>query len=345
MAENKAFKKLKQDLEKGQLGSVYLFYGEESYLREYYLGAIRKALIPEGMEEFNEHRLSGKGLTVQELFDMVEAMPMMTERTVVEVSDYDLFQLDEEQRSQLISVLEDFPPYCCLIFVYDLLEYKPDRKMKKLCAALDAHAEVVKFEAQERSDLLNWVRRRFKHLGKDIDTHSAEHLLFLCGNLMTGLIPEIEKIAAYTKGNSITIADIEAVADPVLEAAVFEMTNEVSRGDYDRAALRLSQLLKQQVQPIMLNAVLGKELRRLYSARIALDGGKDKAWLMDLWGMRSDYPAKLLLSAAGKVSRSWCRDAVKMSQKLDLQMKSQSGFDSEGELKMFLMRLAQEAKA
>ena len=83
----------------------------------------------------------------------------------------------------------------------------------------------------------------------------------------------------------------------------------------------------------------------LYSARIALDGGKDKAWLMDLWGMRSDYPAKLLLSAAGKVNRSWCRDAVKMSQKLDLQMKSQSGFDSEGELKMFLMRLAQEAKA
>lgn len=38
---------------------------------------MRKALVPEGFEEFNFHRLEGKGLTAQTLTETVEAMPMM----------------------------------------------------------------------------------------------------------------------------------------------------------------------------------------------------------------------------------------------------------------------------
>ena len=44
------------------------------------------------------------------------------------------------------------------------------------------------------------MKRRFKAAGKTIDTQSAEHLLFTCGSLMNGLIPEIGKIAAFAKG-------------------------------------------------------------------------------------------------------------------------------------------------
>ena len=36
-AKNEAYQKLKTDLKEGNpLGNAYLFYGEESYLREYY---------------------------------------------------------------------------------------------------------------------------------------------------------------------------------------------------------------------------------------------------------------------------------------------------------------------
>ena len=83
-AKNEAYQKLKTDLKEGNpLGNAYLFYGEESYLREYYLGEIRKALIPAGFEEFNYHALEGKELTAQSLTEMAEAMPMMAERTLI----------------------------------------------------------------------------------------------------------------------------------------------------------------------------------------------------------------------------------------------------------------------
>ena len=71
---------------------------------------------------------------------------------------------------------------------------------------------------QGQQKLQKWVRRRFAAAGKDIDAGTVDHLLFTCGSLMTGLVPEIAKIAAYARGPKITAADIDAVADPVLDA-------------------------------------------------------------------------------------------------------------------------------
>ena len=342
--ENKGYTQLKADLRENTVQNVYVFYGEETYLREYYLDQLRKKLIPAGFEEFNYHNLQGKNLTVQALSDIVEAFPMMCEKSLVTVTDFDLFKLNEDQRNQLIALFRDFPDYCCLVFVFDILEYKPDRKMKKLYTALTDTAQIVEFKTQGQSDLINWIARRFKAVGKEIDRQAAEHLIFTCGSLMTGLIPEIEKIAAYTKGPRVTIEDINAVADPVIDAMIYDITNEISRRNYDGAADTLGKLLKMQEEPIVILALIGKELRKLYTACLAQEGGKDRYWLMDIWGMRSDYPAKLLLNSARNFSKEWCREGILLCQKLDIAMKSQPGFDSQGELKLLLMRLAQEVR-
>ena len=341
---NEAFQKLKNDLSAGTLGCAYIFYGEESYLREYYLVELRKTLVPAGFEDFNYHKLEGKDLTVQALSEMAEAMPMLAERTLIVVTDYDIFKLNEEQREKMIAFLEDVPPYCCIVFLYDTLEYKPNKTLKKLHKAITDHVETVEFVAQDSSHLVAWIAKRFKALDKEIDRQTAEYLIFTCGGLMTGLIPEIQKIAAYAKGKTVTQKDIDAVADPVLSAEVFRLSDAVLQGDYNRAAAILGDLLKMQTEPIMILAALGSQLRRIYTARMAIDSGKDKYWLMELWGMKSDYPAKLLLSAAKKTTADWCANAVKMCQTLDRRMKSERGIDNVGELKLLLVRLGAQRK-
>ena len=341
---NEAFQKLKSDLAAGSIGCAYIFYGEESYLREYYLGELRKGLVPAGFEEFNYHALEGKDLTVQALSEMAEAMPMLAERTLIVVTDYDIFKLNEEQRERMIAFLEDIPPYCCVVFVYDTVAYKPNKTLKKLNKAVSDYIQAVEFKAADNNDLITWIARRFKALGKEIDRQTAEYLIFTCGGLMTGLVPEITKIGTYAKGKSITVKDIDAVADPVLSAEVFKLSDAVLQGDYDRAASILGDLLKMQTEPIMILAALGSQLRRIYTARMAIDSGKDKYWLMELWDMKSDYPAKLLLSAAKKTTAAWCADAVKMCQVLDRRMKSEKGIDAAGELKLLLVRLGAKRK-
>ena len=343
--QNDGYAQLRADMAAGTLAPAYLFHGEESYLREFCLSEIRRQLVPEGFEAFNFHRLEGKGLTAQALTEAVEAMPMMAERTMVQVVDWDVYKLPEEQRRGLIALLEDLPPYCCLVLVYDLLEYKPNRTYKKLYGALSAHVREVKFQPLNQDQLMTWVARRLKAAGHTIDVPTAEHLLFTCGALMNQLIPEIAKIAAYAQGERITRADIDAVASPVVEAQVFDMTRAVSRGDFDRAAELLGQLLTLQQEPFMLLSLMGGELRRLHSARIALDAGRDRFWLMEQWNMRSDYPARLLLDNARRVSRRWCAGAVRRCCEADLRIKSVTGADGAAELKLLLMELAQGREA
>ena len=345
MAERKkgsdaGYRKLRAALKEGQLANIYIFYGEESYLRQNYLEQVRQLLIPAGFEAFNYHRLNGKNLTMQDLVEAVEAMPMMAEHTLVTVTDLDLFKLDESQRNLLIDLMKDFPAYCTLLFVYDTVPYGRDGKMKKLCAALDQYAEEVAFLQQERDALVGWLRRRFRATGHDVDGAVADHMLFTCGTLMTNLVPEIEKISAYAKGERITIEDVNAVAEPVLSARIFDMTNAVTGRRFDDAARILGDLLRMQEDPIAILAAVGKELRRLYTARIALDNGKDRFWLKQLWNMKSDYPAKLLLEAAKRVDHDWCRRALDRCQVLDRRMKSERNIDREAELKLFLMELA-----
>lgn len=337
--QNTAYQKLKADIANGTPGCVYIFYGEEAYLRDHYLRALQEKLIPPGMEAFNCHSVEGQDLSARALSEMAEAMPVMAERTLIIVKDYDLFKAGQDEQSSLTAFLSDVPPYCCVVFVYDTIPYKPNKTMKKLCKALEDTAQAVEFKMAGGSELTGWVIRHFKALGKDIDRTAAEHLIFTCGGLMTGLSQEIGKIAAYAKGPAVTKQDIDAVADPVLSAEVFRLSDAVAQGRADKAASILGDLLKMQTEPIAILAALGSQLRRIWTARIALDAGHGKQWLMELWGMRSDYPAKLLLDAARGISSSWCADAVRRCQALDRRMKSQRGADAAGELKLLLAEL------
>ena len=49
----------------------------------------------------------------------------------------------------------------------------------------------------------------------------------------------------------------------------------------------------------------------------------------------------ILMEAARKTTDEWCSQSLLMCQRLDQRMKSEKGIDSEGELKLLLMRLAQ----
>lgn len=337
---DEGYRQLKKDLSAGTIGSLYIFHGEEAYLRDYYLEQMKEKLIPAGMDSFNYHLLPGKTLTVQKLAEIVDGLPMMSQRTMVVVSDYDIFKAPEGERALMAQLLGDLPDYCCLVFLYDTVPYKSDARMKKLAGAIKEHGQVVQFARQAQNDLVDWIGRRFRALGHDIDTADAQYLIFLCGDLMNGLISEIGKIGAYAKNRRVTRADIDAVAIPVIDAVVFQMTDALTRKQFDQAFSVLNDLLRLQQAPIMILAVLGKHLRQLYSARIALETGQGSRWIMDLWGMRSAYPADKLIDAARRHDLAWCKRAMARCAETDLAMKSVAGADAKELLIGLLLELA-----
>ena len=96
---------LKAQLKSGDFARLYVFHGEERYLLEHYLGLLRKKLLDGPAEDFNYHRFPQGAVDLQALTDAVEAVPMMAERTLVQVDDYDLSKLSEAGREGLTSRL------------------------------------------------------------------------------------------------------------------------------------------------------------------------------------------------------------------------------------------------
>lgn len=328
---------LKRDLSDKKPGRLYVFHGEETYLREYYLGRLRDTVLTGGLGEFNRHDLSARDMSPHALEEAVDCLPMMAERTLVLVTDFDLFKSGD--KDAYIQILSNLPGYCCLVFLYDVIEYKPDARTK-LAAVLKEHGTVVNFVRQDPSDLREWICRRFRAMGKEINPRLCGELIELCGDLMQNLGQEIEKIGAYAKGPDITLADIQAVATPQLSAVVFRIADAIGEKRYDEAASVLGDLYRMQVTPYEIMGAFGTQMRKLYSARLALEQGRDAAYVGRLWGMK--FPANRLMNTARRFSLPWCRRAVIRCAQTDLDMKS-TGQDAKELMTTLLLELTNTA--
>lgn len=337
--DHAALKQLKQELKAGEPRSLYVFHGEETYLKEYYFRQLKKQLIPAGLEQFNLHAIPGKECTPQRLREAADCLPVMSERTLVAVTDFDLYGGGADARDELCALISGLPEDCCLVFYYDLLSFKADARMKKLTGILKEKGLVVDFARQEPANLKDWIARRFKALGHDIAPRDAEYLLELRGDLMQDLTTEIEKIGAYAQGRQISRADIDAVVIPQLDTAVFQMTDALSRGDFDAAAAVLDSLFSARESAIMILSVMGRYFRQLYTARLLLERRRGVSELSGLWGMKSSWQAQKLMDAARRYPLPWCRGAVRRCAETDVAMKSCGGEENEL-LSGLLMELA-----
>ena len=311
----------RKDLSEGNLKSLYIFYGQERYLLEYYLGQMREKLVGNGMADFNYRRFEGKDLTIPALREAVDALPVFAQRTMVEIHDYDIFSRPEAERKSLMDIFNDLPEYICLVFVYNTIEFSPDGRLKTT-AAIKKLAHIVEFCIQDQSKLTKWIKSHFKALGKSIDTQAAEHLAFITGGLMTSLNSEIEKVSAFSQSSSITIEDIDAVVTPVLDAVTYKLTDAIANSDYSQAAKLTSDLLLMREAPLKIVYSITLRLRQLYAAKLCTLNGLNTAKFMDMCSLNYEFQAKKLMSSAKKISLQRCRSAVLLSANAAYAMNS-----------------------
>ena len=341
-AQSTGLAELKQQLKNKQPGRLYIFHGEEVFLLKHYLGQLRKQLIDPLTESFNAHRFNNENFNLQEFGDAVEGMPMMAENTFVQVDEVDLFKMPEADRNKMGEFLSDIPEWCTVVFTYETVEWKPDKRLKKLWSSIEENATIVEFAKQDQRDLVAWVTRHFAARGKRISTDLCVYLIDITGGTMTALSGEIDKICAYSGAEHIHRSDIDAVVEPVLDAVVFQMTDLLSQGGDAAAVEKLQTLLKMQQEPLAILGAVGTHYRRIGTARTLLDYGKNASDLAKLCGIQ-DYPARKSMEAARRVRPEFCKRAMELFLETDYAMKTSFG-DSERLLEMLILQLAQEGR-
>ena len=318
--------------------TLYLLWGKEDYLREQYLMQLKSICIPEGESGFNFRRFDGPEISASALRQAIDSVPFLSERSFVELRDMDLNRLKEAQEIQ--ELLSDLPEYCTVCFVQNA-EFEPDGRLKLIKTIREKGCE-LKFSQQGQGALIDWISRRFAACGKRIDFEAAQRLIFLSGDLMNRLIPEIEKIAAYAQGEKVSVTEVEAVAHHIPEAQVFELTDLLAQKQVNAAMNTLAELLAEnEYDAIYLLAVMGSQMRRLYAARLAVEKKLGAKYVMDYGGVKYDFLANKLIASARGFSLKQLKEAVRISAETDEKMKS-SGGDGRELLKDAVLKIAME---
>ena len=334
--------RLKAELKSKAPGRCYVFHGEEVFLLKHYLGQLKKLLVDDLTESFNYTRLNQENFQLQTFVDAVESFPMMAETTMIQVDEVDLFKLPEGERNKIAETLSDIPEHCTVVFTYETVTWKPDKRLKKLWDAVNENALIVEFAKQEQRDLIAWIQRHFAARQKRIGPELCAYLIDITGGTMTALAGEIAKIAAFSGAEVICKADIDAVTEPVMDAVVFQMTDLLSRGDYTGALLKLQTLLKMQEEPIAILGAVGGHFRRIATARTLLDNGRQAGELAKLCSI-ADYAARKTMDAARRFRPEFLKRASQLVLDTDYKMKT-SFDDNERLLELLILQLAQEAK-
>lgn len=329
---------LKQNLKQDKIAGLYLFYGEEWYLRDFYLDQLKQKVVGDGLEEFNFVTFSGD-VAFEDLQEAVDSYPVMQERKLVLVRDYDLFKANEATREKYAALIADLPETCVLVFVFGE-KWKPDKRIK-LFGAFSKVGEVVEFQHASQKELVSWIKRRFRDAGHDISAELCEYLIFQCGSLMGGLIPEIEKVAAFAKEETVQKSDIDSVISPCLETVVFDLTAAIAEKNYVKAIELTEVLDAMKENAIGVMAMIGRQMRQLYSAGLILQDRGTVSQLMELWNMRSEYPAKTMMRAVRGVSVAWLRNALILCEETDQKLKLGEGFSV---IRVLVARLAESGE-
>ncbi len=331
--------RLKTDLKSKQPGSFYIFHGPEAYLRDYYLDSLRKLLVEDFAEAFNYHRFSPETISLQAVADSVNAIPMMSPTSMVRIDDVNFFAIGEDA-ADYAAIFSNLPSYCTVVLVYDTVEYKPDRRKKTIAEALELAREVC-FQQPSERELISWIARHFKKLGKQITVDDAVFLIRRTGGDMTTLSAEIEKLGAYETEPAVSRRSIELLVEPVLEAAVFDLSDAVAAGRYETALQILHILLRRQEEPVVILATIGSQLRRIVEANRLRAAGKGKNDLMKLCSV-SSYPAQKAMEFSRRLSAEFPEKAVELCLEADRRMKT-SFDDPKRVLELLVLQLAEEA--
>ena len=319
---------------------LYLLGGPEDYLTAYFLNSLKKRCLPEGEDDFSYHLLTGPILDVDALREAVDAPPFLTERSLVEIRDADLDSGDQDTDG-LLEVLSDIPETCTVVFVFPV-DYEPDRR-RKLVKELRARALELRFARQEERRLMSWIAKHFEARGKSIGPEATRRLIFVSGDLMNRLLPEIEKIASYAAGERITVQDVDTIAEHIPEADVFEMTEHIAKREFNSAFAILAELLEaRKNDEILILSILGTQMRSLYAARLAIEENLGLKYVMEVCALKYDNHARKLLQTARGFTTEQLRSAIRICAETDRRIKSFTG-DNSRLLQEAVLRIAAEA--
>ncbi len=325
-------KELNEQLKKGEIGGVYLFYGEERYLVRLYTERIRRALMQEDDEMMNLTVLESPKST-EEIVENLETLPFMVERRLLIVKNSGAFQLGED-RTELGNAIAMPNSSAVIIFI----EEKVDKR-SKMYKQVGKSGKIVEFVQQTPADLVKWIKRETGKKGKTIDDATAGFFINYVGRDMTQVMEELEKVTTFL-GERIPISkeDIQAICSVNIEVNVFSMTDCIANKKAASAMKVFSDLISLNEPAQRIFYMIIRQFRQLLRVVVFQKEGKGKYDIAKLLGVPV-YPAESMMQQSGRFGEEKIQEILKDLLQMDVSVKN-GNLDASDACMLIIMKYA-----
>lgn len=264
---------LEADLKNKELHSLYLLYGEETFLLETSLKKI-KSNFGELIKGINYIMLDETN--IQNIISDIETPAFGYEKKLIIAKNTNLFKkskktttskdnsFETKLASYISENIETLKSSVVLVFVEEAIE------KNKLVEAIEKNGIVCNFEVLKPAQISKRLKAICNAYKVNITEQDLQLLIENCGTNMQDLINEIRKLIEYAgEGGTIDKVAIESLSIKQIDAIIFDLTDNLGKKDIKNAMEVLDGLVynKEPIQKILIT--LYNHFKKLYIVKLS----------------------------------------------------------------------------
>lgn len=265
---------LKKAIQQNGVAPIYIFLGEEDYLRDQALEIIHAAI-----GSFYSDVLFGDETNASEILSYVQEVPMFSSHRLVIVKWAE--KLSVREGETLVRYFLAPSNSTTLVIAASKL----DGRLKWVKTAKNL-AVLIDCEPLYENHLSGWIRSEAASLGIQLSPEAVVLLKDLGEQGLYGIRQELDKLASYVSPpRQIGPQDVEAVCGCEASVSVFDLAGAISRKNHGLALSIVAKNLEVGEAPLRILGALIWQYRRLYGAKEGLVRGRSRGELAKLLGI------------------------------------------------------------
>lgn len=335
-------KTVDEDIKSGNFKQIYLFYGEEGYLKKQYRDKLKNALCASedsgmgglfggasGGNDMNFTAFEGKDTNPKEVIDLAETLPFFADRRVILIENSGFFK---NACDDLADYLAEIADTTHILFVEDEVD-----KRSRMYKAVKKNGKIVEFATQSEELITRWILSRLKKEGKNITGSVMQLFLSKTGTDMGNIDRELEKLICYTLDkNVIEAEDVEAIATEQTTNKIFDMVNAIAEHNQRKALDLYYDLLTLKEPPMRIMYLITRQFQILLNIKDMSRKGLDQQTMAQKAGI-PPFAVRRNVTQAKGFTLEQLKDALKEGVELEEAVKT-GQMNDQMAVELFIMK-------
>lgn len=266
-------KELQNQIKNNEIGNLYLFYGPEGYLKDFYISQIKKLVVPNDDDTFNYLKMT-TDIDYNALTSFIYSMPVFNDRKILVIKNSNIFKnVKEGIEEKWLDIFGNIQKDVVIIFSENEVD-----KRKSLYKKITSLGKSIAFEYMKEAELKNWVKSLIVKQKITMSDECIDLFLSLCPSDMNTIFNELKKLMFFKKDERvITKEDINISVCKSIENRVFDMVDCATKGKTKEALDMYYDLLvlNEPLERILAN--ISAEYLKIRKTKLLLNENADRS--------------------------------------------------------------------